>query len=472
MGRKSLSGGVRTQGRDRIEFTFFYKGQRYRPTLKRAPTEANLRRARLQLEDIKRRIDAGTFNFTEEFPEYKFKSELEDVKTQTAAKKTCGEVFDDFLAHCEMRVAMSDMAFSTLDSYRQILESVWRPARASGDGPPLGDEPFEEVRYSRLARIATAHTAKKKTYNNIVSALRCAFDYGFKDHPEKHNPASELETLRITKKDRPPIDPFTIQEGELIIAASHAEFGAAHGNYEEFRFFTGLRPSEQIALTIHDCDLAKGKIAVNKAVVRGREKDRTKTGEDRTIALCGRALDVLRRQLELREDLARRRRIDHDLVFFQEDGSPILNLSYPYDRWRYVLESRRVRYRDAYNARHSYISWRLMASDNILLVAKEDGHSVQTMLDTYAAWTEGATAADVELIKRARERSPEPVYPPSSHDGVKRHQEPLESPEFAGYLPVERQWGRLSWRKYKAHQTDSAQKKWRSGRDSNPRPPA
>jgi integrase len=143
-----------------------------------------------------------------------------------------------------------------------------------------------------------------------------------------------------------------------------------------------LRPSEQIALTIHDCDLVKGKIEVNKAVVRAREKDRTKTGLDRQINLCGHALDVLRRQLALREDLVGARKIDHDLVFFQEDGSPILNLSYPYDRWRYVLESRSVRYRDAYNARHSYISWRLMAGDNILLVAKEDGHSVQTMLDT------------------------------------------------------------------------------------------
>ena len=51
----------------------------------------------------------------------------------------------------------------------------------------------------------------------------------------------------------------------MIIAESHAEFGAAHGNYEEFRFFTGLRQSEQIALTITDCDLVKGKIRVTKA---------------------------------------------------------------------------------------------------------------------------------------------------------------------------------------------------------------
>lgn len=76
-----------------------------------------------------------------------------------------------------------------------------------------------------------------------MSAVRCAFDFGYKDHPEKHNPASGLTTLRISKKDRPVVDPFTIQEAEIIIARSHTEFGAAHGNYEEFRFFTGLRPA-------------------------------------------------------------------------------------------------------------------------------------------------------------------------------------------------------------------------------------
>ncbi len=69
MGRKSASGGVQAKGRDRIEFTFKYEGKRYRPTIRRTPTTANLRRARIQLEAIKLRIEAGTFSFVEEFPD-------------------------------------------------------------------------------------------------------------------------------------------------------------------------------------------------------------------------------------------------------------------------------------------------------------------------------------------------------------------------------------------------------------------
>jgi integrase len=77
------------------------------------------------------------------------------------------KVFDDFIAHCEMRVAMNDMAFSTLNGYRKILDSLWKPE--------IGDDAFEDVTYSRLSSIAAAHTRQKKTYNNVVSALRCAF---------------------------------------------------------------------------------------------------------------------------------------------------------------------------------------------------------------------------------------------------------------------------------------------------------
>ena len=57
-------------------------------------------------------------------------------------------------------------------------------------------------------------------------------------------------------------------------------------------------------------------------------------------------------------------------------------------------------------ARHSSVSWNLMTGKNILWVAKHHGHSVSTMLTTYAAWTEGATDADVEAIKRAMDQRP------------------------------------------------------------------
>jgi integrase len=48
------------------------EGVRYRPTIRRPPSEANLRRARERLESIKHQIAVGTFSFADEFPDYRY----------------------------------------------------------------------------------------------------------------------------------------------------------------------------------------------------------------------------------------------------------------------------------------------------------------------------------------------------------------------------------------------------------------
>jgi len=156
MGRRSLTGGVRAKGDDRIEFTFVYKGQRYRPTLSRIPSEANLRRARQQLADIKDRIRHGTFVFADEFPDYRYTDELAAIpitesdapKTVAKQDRTCDQVFDSFIKHCEMRVAHKDMAFSTLEHHPS---KQWKRRAPDGMGrylsavtrPIGGAEPAE-----------------------------------------------------------------------------------------------------------------------------------------------------------------------------------------------------------------------------------------------------------------------------------------------------------------------------------------
>jgi len=62
MGKRSQTGGITAVGTRRIRFDFFFEGQRYRPSILRAPTDMNLRRARDQLAGIKERIATGTFS--------------------------------------------------------------------------------------------------------------------------------------------------------------------------------------------------------------------------------------------------------------------------------------------------------------------------------------------------------------------------------------------------------------------------
>jgi hypothetical protein len=84
--------------------------------------------------------------------------------------RACNDVFDTFLHHEAARVTRGDLAPATLEAHRQILDSVWRPQ--------IGPLSLWAVRYSRLVEVADAHLWTTKTYNNAISALRRAFDFG------------------------------------------------------------------------------------------------------------------------------------------------------------------------------------------------------------------------------------------------------------------------------------------------------
>jgi len=123
MGSKWFTGGVTAAPRGRIQFDFILDGTRYRPSIKRPPSEANLRRARERLESIKHQIRLGTFSFEEEFPDYRLLRRLGGA----SSARLCGDVFDAYLEHCEARLRRNDMAAAAVRSYRKVLDCIWRP---------------------------------------------------------------------------------------------------------------------------------------------------------------------------------------------------------------------------------------------------------------------------------------------------------------------------------------------------------
>ncbi len=142
---------------------------RYRPTLTRIPTEANLRRARKQLQELKARIANGTFRFAEDFPDF--------LHIDRLAARADGESVTRYsMSSWRTHSRASTRTISPLQRSKataRSLDAVWRPA--------IGDMYFDEV--------------KKKTHNNIVSAVRCAFEYGYRDQPERNNPAAGTQVL-------------------------------------------------------------------------------------------------------------------------------------------------------------------------------------------------------------------------------------------------------------------------------------
>jgi hypothetical protein len=114
-----------------------------------------------------------------------------------------------------------------------------------------------------------------------------------------------------------------------------------------------------------------------------------------------------------------------------------------------------------------------MLGKNLLWVAKQHGHSVEVMLRMYAAWLDGATAADIQEIKQAMEKRsaarvaiPDSCTVISALNSAKNHMlqiviRPPKSPEFGSRLAV--------GNGEKSKPLIRKQIKWRRGWDSNPR---
>ena len=220
-----------------------------------------------------------------------------------------------------------------------------------------------------------------------------------------------------------------------------------------------------------DYDARRGALSVTKARVLRRDKDRTKTQEDRYVELCPRALEVLRRHLALRDEYVAAGKKRHQHLFFLDDGRPISDPEITRWRWSESIKALGIRRRGPYHARHSSVTWQLMLGKNLLWVAKQHGHSVEVMLRMYAAWIEGATDSDIHAIKQAMQIRPVRTLPdaraaisavnPAINSVKQIVIRPPESPEFGSSSAVG------NGERSKPLNQDEI--KWRRGWDSNPR---
>ncbi|WP_230630210.1 GPO family capsid scaffolding protein [Comamonas testosteroni] len=154
-------------------------------------------------------------------------------------------------------------------------------------------------------------------------------------------------------------------------------------NYFELAFFSGMRPSEQIAMQWSKVDLKAGKMLVDAARTRGEEKG-TKTGNTRTVELTANALEALRRQKTSSHKNA-------VYVFETEQGKPFGSTDIPLDSWwRPTVSALGLRYRDARQTRHTFATMCLMAGITPGWVAMQMGHSIEMFFRVYSRWIQGA----------------------------------------------------------------------------------
>lgn len=355
MGKKRDTPGVEVRGGS-LRVYFRYEKTLCREPLNLKPTAPNKLYALRLVDEIRARIRAGIFDYGEYFP---------DSKRAATSKPTFAQRAEEWLA------TLTDMAASTRESYKKIVNNVWMPR--------LADRPIEKIAYSELAKILAEHPWKTgKTRNNALIPVRAIFDVAFVDGVIKTDPT---DRLRSAKHQKPLPDPLDFEEVEIVLAWLNKNRPEPIWNYYELAIFAGLRPSEQIAEIWPDIDLRRGIARIQRAKVWGQSKDVTKTYQIRDIELNSRALAALRRQKK-HTYLAGKE------VFLDPiTGQPFVDDKPPRLHWNAALKATGVRQRVAYQTRHTFATLNLMAGANPMWVAQQMGHTTMKMvLERYAKW--------------------------------------------------------------------------------------
>lgn len=359
--------GVRKASASSIEIAFTYRGVRFRPRLQLKPTPANLKRAERHLGAVLDSIERGTFDPLVTFPDYP-KSAL------FAERKGDIETLGEYLPRW-IKSRRPELAASTWYDYEKIVRTVLVPE--------FGEYRLSDFRKSHAREWVNNSASGIKRIRNVLSILRAALADAQDDELIEANPLYRWTPKKRGTGMRKPdhIDPFDAKEREAILDAA----GQPARNAIEFAVWTGVRPSELIALMWDDIDWRAGKAHICRGLTSAADtpEDPKTTASFRQIDLLSPALEALKRQR------AWSQMHDSGYVFLH----PITGEPFTGDQqlrkgvFRPACVKAKVRYRYPYQLRHTFASMMLSADEPIPWVAAQLGHGDPTVtMRVYYRW--------------------------------------------------------------------------------------
>jgi integrase len=409
------TGGVEVRAAS-IRLSFTAAGVRHRRTLlidgaAVLPTPANIKYANRLIAEISKSIKAGTFSMADYFPEGATPVKRTNVAPalaiapsaigapvepmQTKKPPTKRKAKEDTPAELTVEawltqwLGMTRIETSTRIGYDAAV-NFWTRSPYYNRGRKMGTLPLDSLKLSHiLTAIASRRELSGKTINNYVSVLRLALNVAVADQLMTTNLA---EAVSRAKHQRQPTDPFSREESEAIIAEA-ANVDAQIHYYIDLWFWTGLRTSEINGLEWRYVDFKDNTIAIERVLVAGEEKNRTKTAEARLVRLNSRSSAALQRQRTFTQVAGGR-------VFQAPRTGKPWHSEEAFQRvyWARILKRLGIRYRRPYNMRHSYATSMLIAGMTPAFCARQLGHTVEMFLRTYAKWIDGSQN-DVEMAR-------------------------------------------------------------------------
>lgn len=417
MSATSYPTGVENHGGS-LRIWFQYKGKRIRENLGVPNTAKNRKIAGELRSSVCFAIRMGNFNYAEKFPNSPNLSRFgEDSKEITVKELT---------ARWEELKRM-EVSSNTMNRYESIIKNM---LPRIGERKLVSAVTTEDLLYVRKELLTGYHVMKKdhrtalqgrksSTVNNYMTLMAEIFQFGADNGYTKENPFSGINRLKKAKGEPDPLS--TDEFIRFIEACRHLQMR----NLWSLAVYTGMRHGELCGLAWEDIDLKAGTLTVRRNHTQTDEftLPKTEAGTDRVIFLIQPAIDALKSQAQLTR-LGKQYEIE---VQLREYGQSVTHpctfvfspqctkrgartgYHYPVNSinkiWAAVIKRAGIRYRNAYQSRHTYACWSLSAGANPNFIATQMGHAdAQMVYKVYGKWMSEKNAEQVSILNQALSR--------------------------------------------------------------------
>ncbi|MNX80484.1 putative prophage phiRv2 integrase [compost metagenome] len=350
----------------RIQIAFSFRGTECRELLPlQNITKSALTYAAGLRTEILRKITDGEFLYTEYFPDSTKAKRFENAGLRTLI----GPLLDAQLATYEKQVKAGTLSPSTLAGYKKALNSermkVWR------------DKTLADATPSALRTWISDMNVTAKFTRNLLTPLRSVFEDALNDDLITFDPFDRIALTKLLKQTAKTSEyqanPFTADEREAILNAARAD----EWPMIQFWFNAGPRPGEMIAMKWPKVNLKAAKVRIDLNQVEGVEKPPKTAAGIRDVDLNTDAIAALRAQ----EPISKAK--GAHVWLNPATGEPWANdAQIRKTMWVPLLQRSGVRYRNPYQARHTYASAALTAGANPWYLADQLGHEDATMVFT------------------------------------------------------------------------------------------
>ena len=222
-----------------------------------------------------------------------------------------------------------------------------------------------------------------KTIINYRSVMSLILKTAIKDGLIDKNPIELADAPRVGKRIA---NTYHLDDIEKILAASDAEYG----DMIRFMVWTGMRPSEIIALRWSNVHLERDIIVVKEGMVEG-ELGKPKDGDERIAYILPQLKETVYRQM-------RRTAMRSEYVFLNQYSKPFVATKSIQTKFKKICEKAGVRIGEFYDLKRTFITLMKQNNQPIDWLMQQAGHNAATTTDIYT----GAVKPDYTLISQIK----------------------------------------------------------------------